>query len=185
MYSNGPVSMRCECVRFSARYRVRSLTQLHVTPLSSGYMVRRKVIVSPSSLTTSVAAYSVNRSGQFGTSLVMSQTSWNGASMRIWLSVCPAMSQFPLRGLLFGVLVDVVDDRLDVQLAGLVGDLHAVLLGDHDLQLQHGERVEAQLLERAIAVGGEGLRRQADLLHEQCLDVFERHVSHGGTPYLS
>src|SRR5882724_5957410 len=111
MCSNGPVSSR------RARSGVRWLTQLHTLPFSSGCMVSRNVTVSRSRSSTVAAEYSVNRSGQLGTSLVMSQTSSNGALITMLCSVCPLMSD--LLGQAGG---DEVRDLRQAHLQGLVRD---------------------------------------------------------------
>src|SRR5438445_11725851 len=124
MYSNTPVSTRCERTVREARSAVRSDTQLHCLPCSSGCMVSRKVTRSPCRDRISADLYSLNRFGQPATSLVMSHTRSIGAAMTIALSMCPAIS-----GHLGEALVDVHDGRVRGQHLGhrLVRHRHPVL----------------------------------------------------------
>src|SRR6476660_1251629 len=92
MYSNQPSSMRVPCTSYRSRSVTRSLTQLHTVPSGSGTRVSRNRTVSPRRSSTSAAEYSVNRSGQFATSLVSSHTRSSGAAMTTEFSVRPTVS---------------------------------------------------------------------------------------------
>src|ERR687893_988034 len=92
MNSKGPGSTRRARTSWVAGSSVRSDTQLHTRPLSSGCILSRKRNHVSVSARISTSLYSVNRSGHDGRSLVIAQTWSIGASMRIELSVCPAVS---------------------------------------------------------------------------------------------
>src|SRR5215211_8406433 len=91
MYSKGPVSIRRALTAWVAGSVVRSETQLHTLPSSSGCIVRRKVTVLAPCSKISACAYSVKRLGQFATSLVISQTNSSGALITTELSVWAAI----------------------------------------------------------------------------------------------
>src|SRR3569833_2151590 len=95
MYSNGPVSTRRALTTCASRSGVRSETQLHTVPFSSGYMVRRNRTVSPSRSSTVASAYSLKSVTHDGTSLVMSQTRSTGAPITMEFSVWPAPAGAP------------------------------------------------------------------------------------------
>src|ERR687889_2825425 len=91
MNSKGPGSTRRARTSWVAGSSVRSETQLQTRPLSSGCILSRKRNHVSVSARISTSLYSVNRSGHDGRSLVIAQTWSIGASMRIELSVCPAV----------------------------------------------------------------------------------------------
>jgi hypothetical protein len=74
MNSKGPGSMRRATTSCAVSSRVRSDTQLHTLPLSSGRILSRKRKVGPSCMRISTSLYSVKRSGHAGRSFVMRQT---------------------------------------------------------------------------------------------------------------
>src|SRR3954470_16195149 len=167
MYSNQPVSMRSAATVRLASSAVRSLTQLHSLPCSSGCMVSRNRTVSPVRSMISALAYSVNRSGQFSTSLVCCHTCGSGAAMKIEFSVCAAMSAPRLR-------VDQVDDLDDAHPQRLLGDLHPVPVGDLGLELQDGQGVDAEVLQRHVPAAVERGRLGPGVGDQDRLDVLGR-----------
>src|SRR5207302_360760 len=95
MYSKGPVSTRCALTVWEVGSAVRRDTQLHTLPFSSGCIVSRKSTLSPSRSRIVASAYSVKRSGQLSTSLVIVQTSSIGAEITTSFSVWPATAVLP------------------------------------------------------------------------------------------
>src|SRR4051794_19297585 len=91
MNSNGPGSTRRATTSCAASSSVRSETQLHTRPLSSGCIFRRNRKRFSVSDRISTSEYSVNRSGQDARSLVIRQTWSRSASMTTELSVCPTV----------------------------------------------------------------------------------------------
>src|SRR5918995_863367 len=105
MNSKGPGSTRRAFTSRAAGSRVRSDTQLQTRPDSSGCILSRNRNQVSVCARISTSAYSVNRSGHEGRSLVIAQTWSIGASMWIELSVCPAVCVPGSRVLLIGKLL--------------------------------------------------------------------------------
>src|SRR5216683_1156881 len=144
MYSNGPGSTRRALTVRATGSVVRSLTQLHTCPFSSGCMVSRNRTVSPWRSRISAAEYSVNSCGHDSTWFVMDQTRSNGASMVTEFSVWPGTSHHRR------LRVDLHDDLGDRHLQCLVRHLPAELVLDDSLQLEYRERIDSEFLERAL-----------------------------------
>src|ERR1700730_7045600 len=145
MNSNGPVSTRRALTRCVTGSVVRSETQLHILPLSSGCIESRNTTVFPLRSKISACAYSVNRLGQSSTSLVMSHTISNGASITIELSVRTAM--FSPRSL--QATIGIVDRLADsVELTDiLVRTRKPIPLLDFELNLNQREGIQTHGLE--------------------------------------
>src|SRR5690242_4937181 len=182
MYSNGPVSTRRARTVLLAGSAMRSDTQLHTWPFSSGRNVSRKRTVSPSRPRTSTAAYSLNSSGQDATSLVISQTRSIGAPMTTLLSMWPAIShQLPSS-------VDVVEQQAGGGQPAdrVVGDRQPVLGADPPDSVQHDQRVVPQLGERhvqAVPVRCRGLV-VARALAQDPAKVRQRELCHVPPPSI-
>src|SRR4051794_38783699 len=203
MNSNGPGSSRRATTSWAASSRVRSETQLQTRPDSSGCILRRKRNVVPVSARISTALYSVNRSGHDRRSLVIRQTWSRSASMTIELSVCP-MVRLPCSRVLTGILLegsgwgsgeagrggdpgDGGDDLAErVAVGAVVGHLRAVAVVQLGLHRQEGQRVQADVGEAGVRVGGVRRRGQARLLREEVHQLLEgeRRFGHGGVPLV-
>src|SRR6266545_2585434 len=169
MYSNGPVcTRRARTVRVFGS-GVRSETQLQTSPFSSGCMVSRNRTVSPSRSRICAAEYSLNSEGHEATSLVISQTSSIGAAMTISFSVCAAMSHLrPAQR------VGVLDGGAwrGHALDRVVGHRDAVPQPDLGLDLQHGQRVEAEVAEGDVGDLDEVIESDHCLLLVRCSVVY-------------
>src|SRR4051794_3437871 len=199
MNSNGPGSSRRATTSWAASSRVRSETQLQTRPDSSGCILRRKRNVVPVSARTSTSLYSVNSSGHVRRSLVIRQTWSRSASMTIELSVCP-MVRLPCSRVLMGILLegsgpagrggdagDGGDDLAErVAVRAVVGHLRAVAVVQLGLHRQEGQRVQADVGEAGVRVGGVRRRGQARLLREEVHQLLEgeRRFGHGGVPLV-
>src|SRR3954453_11818221 len=102
MNSKGPGSSRRATTSWAASSRVRSDTQLHTRPDSSGCILSRKRNIGPLCASTSTSLYSVKRSGHVVRSLVIRQTWSMSASMKIELSVWPTVLLSFSRVLIWG-----------------------------------------------------------------------------------
>src|SRR6266700_471510 len=141
MYWNGPVSIRrARTVRAFVSV-VRSKTQFHTLPFSSGCMVSRKRTVSPCRSSTSTLEYSLNKVAQDSTSLAMSHASCSGAWISTELSVCAAISGHRQ------LAVDEVEDvtRCLHFRDGLIRDRELKFLLYPCGYFKYGQRVEVQL----------------------------------------
>src|SRR4051795_7698446 len=197
MNSNGPGSSRRATTSWLDSSRVRSDTQLHTRPLSSGCIVSRKRNVEPVCASTSTSAYSVNRSGHDGRSLVIRQTWSRSASMTIELSVWPTVRlscsmvliwflQAVRVGGAAGVdgsghprpLVDGPGDGGDdlaerVAVGAVVGHLGAEAVVQLGLHGQEGQRVQPDVGEAGVGVRRVRRRGEPRLLDEQVHEAGE------------
>src|SRR6266478_1511055 len=140
MNSNGPVSTRRAFTRCATGSVVRSETQLHILPFSSGCIERRNTTVFSLRSKISAWAYSVNRLGQSSTSLVMSHTISNGALITIELSVWTGMFSPRLLEATIGI-VDRFSDSVDLTDI-VVRDRKSVPLLDFELNLNQCEGIQ-------------------------------------------
>src|SRR3954470_15003310 len=207
MNSNGPGSSRRATTSWSDSSRVRSDTQFHTRPLSSGCIVSRKRNVEPVCASTFTSAYSVNRSGHDGRSLVIRQTWSRSASMTIELSVWPTVRLSCSMVLIWflqevrdgGVWVDgsghprrVVDGAGDggddlaerVAVGAVVGHLGAEAVVQLGLHGQEGQRVQPDVGEAGVGVRRVRRRGEPRLLGEQVHEVGEGEggIEHGAVP---
>src|SRR3569833_333107 len=189
MYANGPVSTRRAVTVRASGSTPRSDTHDQVRPCSSGCIVRRNTTRFPSRSSTSAAAYSLNRFGQLGSSLVISQTRSIGASMAMLLSVCPGMIGVRSSRLAAGLadlgeaVVDGVEELPDGRgRLGVLGQADAAVALDDLDEAEQGERVDAEVLEDAVAVDVRGHARR---LGEQAGDVVRGEGGGGhGSPFI-
>src|SRR5690242_10895605 len=208
MNSNGPGSTRRATTSWVASSSVRSETQLHTRPLSSGCILRRNRNRGPVSVWVSAristSAYSVNRSGQDERSLVIRQTWSRSASMTTELSVCPTVavpgwavvvmsfldpgcvgwgSGHPGRARHGGG--DGGDDLAErVAVGAVVGHLGAEPVVQLGLHREEGQGVQTDVGEPRVGVVAVRRHGEAGLLGQQVHEVgLGERVGHGRRPF--